>query len=110
MDIQVKKGLLEYCVLARLRHGESYGYQMIRDISPWIDISESTLYPILKRLEAAHYVETYNVEHNNRIRRYFRLTTEGSAHLQNFIDERMELIRVIDFITSGKDELPYEHE
>ncbi len=108
MDIQVKKGLLEYCVLAQLRRGESYGYQMIRDISPWINISESTLYPILKRLEAAHYVETRNVEHNNRIRRYFRLTEEGNTHLQNFIDERTELIQVIDFITLGKEALPHE--
>ena len=103
MNIQVKKGLLEYCVLSLLRRGESYGYQMIKDISACIDISESTLYPILKRLEADHFVETRNVEHNNRIRRYFRLTETGASHLQDFIGEREQLIRVVDFITEGKE-------
>lgn len=102
MNIQVKKGLLEYCVLAQLRWGESYGYQMMKDISEYIDISESTLYPILKRLETEQLVETRNVEHNNRIRRYFRLTERGKEHLQKFVEDRSELIRVINFI-SGKE-------
>lgn len=104
MNTQVKKGLLEYCVLSLLRRSESYGYQMIRDISACIDISESTLYPILRRLEAEHLVETRNIEYNNRIRRYFRLTEAGAARLEDFISERDSLIRVIDFITEGKEE------
>lgn len=103
MNTQIKKGLLEYCVLSQLQRGESYGYQMIKDISGYIAISESTLYPILRRLEADRLVETRNVEHNNRIRRYFSLTEEGRSHLQHFVGEREELIRVIDFI-SGKGE------
>lgn len=107
MNTQVKKGLLEYCVLSLLRRGESYGYQMIRDISVCIDISESTLYPILRRLEAERLVETRNVEYNNRIRRYFRLTDMGAARLDDFIRERDKLIHVIDFITEGK-EYAYE--
>lgn len=102
MNVQVKKGLLEYCVLAQLRRGESYGYQMIKDISAYIDISESTLYPILRRLEAEQLVETRNVEHNNRIRRYFRLTDKGNEHLRSFAEERSQLIQIIDFI-SGKE-------
>lgn len=107
MDIQVKKGLLEYCVLAELKKKESYGYQIIKDISTCIEISESTLYPILRRLEAENSVETYNVEHNNRIRRYYRITQTGTERLQNFIEEQDELLRVIQFI-SGKDEAAYE--
>lgn len=107
MDIQVKKGLLEYCVLAELKKKESYGYQIIKDISTCIEISESTLYPILRRLEAENSVETYNVEHNNRIRRYYRITRTGTERLQNFIEEQDELLRVIQFI-SGKDEAAYE--
>lgn len=101
MNIQIKKGLLEYCVLAELCRGESYGYQMIRDISEWIEISESTLYPILKRLEAEQFVKTRNVEHNNRIRRYFQLTEKGSEHLTDFMSEQTELLRIIEFITSA---------
>lgn len=107
MDIQVKKGLLEYCVLAELKKKESYGYQIIKDISICIEISESTLYPILRRLESEDYVETYNVEHNNRIRRYYRITEKGVRHLQKFIEEQDELLRVVTFI-SGKDKTENE--
>ena len=45
MDAQLKKGLLEVCVLAALKREESYGYRIIADVSPYIEISESTLYP-----------------------------------------------------------------
>lgn len=107
MDIQVKKGLLEYCVLAELREKESYGYQIIKDLSPCIDISESTLYPILRRLESEDCVKTHNVTHNNRIRRYYHITAHGQERLQNFIDEQEELLRVIQFIL-GKDEKDHE--
>lgn len=107
MDVQVKKGLLEYCVLAELKKKESYGYQIIKDISACIEISESTLYPILRRLEAEHYVETHNAEHNNRIRRYYRITESGKLHLQKFIDGQEELLRVIRFI-SGEEEKNYD--
>lgn len=107
MDIQVKKGLLEYCVLAKLKKKESYGYQIIKDISVCIEISESTLYPILRRLEAENYVDTYNVEHHNRIRHYYRITEAGERRLKKFIDEQEELLRVIRFI-SGEDKEKHE--
>lgn len=71
MNAQLKKGLLEFCVLAVLKKGDSYGYQMIKDMSHCIEISESTLYPILKRLEQNNYVETYSQEHNSRLRKYY---------------------------------------
>ena len=103
MDTQVKKGLLEYCVLAELKKKESYGYQIIKDISICIDISESTLYPILRRLEQECYLETRNAEYNNRIRKYYRITEAGIQHLQDFIDDQKNLVKVIDFIC-GKDE------
>ena len=51
MDAQIKRGLLEVCVLAAIRDEDSYGYQIIKDMKPYLDISESTLYPILRRLE-----------------------------------------------------------
>lgn len=102
MDIQVKKGLLEYCVLAQLKKKESYGYQIIKDVSSCIEISESTLYPILRRLETEQYVETYNVEHNNRIRKYYRITAAGLTRLERFIEEQDTLLQVIYFI-AGKD-------
>ena len=70
MDIQLKKGLLEVCVLASLLQEDSYGYQLISDLSSCVEISESTLYPILKRLDAAKCLTTYSREHNGRLRKY----------------------------------------
>ena len=51
MDIHLKRGLLDVCVLATIKNEDSYGYQIIKDIKPYVDISESTLYPILRRVE-----------------------------------------------------------
>lgn len=87
MDIQLKKGLLEFCVLAVLRKSDSYGYQIIKDISTCIEISESTLYPILKRLEAGAYLETYSVEHNSRLRKYYKITPLGKDYMENGMSE-----------------------
>ncbi|MBQ8231269.1 MAG: PadR family transcriptional regulator [Lachnospiraceae bacterium] len=102
MDIQLRKGLLEYCVLAILRDRDSYGYQMIRDISECIEISESTLYPILRRLESAGKVTSYNTEYNNRIRKYFHLTDDGRQMLSDFKSDREQMIKVLDFISKGE--------
>lgn len=101
MDAQLRKGLLEFCVLAALREKDSYGYQIIRDISEYIDISESTLYPILRRLEADSKVESYNTEFNNRIRKYYKMTDVGVNTLNKFISERNKLFKVLDYISGG---------
>lgn len=100
MDVQLRKGLLELCVLATLQRGDSYGYKMLKDISKYIDISESTLYPILRRLEGADKVTSYNEEHNNRIRKIFHLTDIGAETLQAFRYEKKQLISVLDYITA----------
>ena len=101
MDIQLRKGLLELCVLAVLRNEASYGYQIIKDISQYIDISESTLYPILRRLEAESKVESYNTEYNNRIRKYYAITENGRNTLDEFKEDRKQLLAVLDFISGG---------
>ena len=69
MDTQLKRGILDVCVLTVLRRGDSYGYRLVRDVGEMIAISESTLYPILKRLEANGQVTVYSVEHNGRLRK-----------------------------------------
>lgn len=102
MDIQLRKGFLEYCVLAALRKNDSYGYQMMRDISEYIEISESTLYPILRRLETAGKVTSYNTEYNNRIRKYFHLTEAGREMLLDFRKDKEQLIKVLNFIVEEK--------
>lgn len=98
MDIQLKKGLLEFCVLSVLRRGDSYGYQIVKDVSSCIEISESTLYPILKRLEANEYLETYSVEHNSRLRKYYKITEKGREHINGFLGDWNQVMKVYDFI------------
>lgn len=98
MDIQLKRGLLEICVLAALCKKDSYGYQIIKDIEPYIEISESTLYPILRRLESLKCLTEYSVEHNGRLRKYYKITDLGKNRIKEFINEWKELTLVYDFI------------
>ncbi|MDM5296831.1 PadR family transcriptional regulator [Bacillus pumilus] len=102
MNAQLKKGLLEFCVLAVLKKGDSYGYQIIKDMSQCIEISESTLYPILKRLEQNSYVETYSQEHNSRLRKYYRITQSGREHMAQFLDEWDQVMAIYEFISGGQ--------
>ena len=103
MDVQLKKGLLDICVLRCLSKENSYGYKLIEDISKYIEISESTLYPILKRLEEGNFLETYEEEHNGRKRKYYRITDNGRKRLQEFKREYKKLQKVTKFILGGKD-------
>lgn len=103
MDTQIRKGLLEYCVLAALRDGDSYGYQLLKDISEYVTMSESTLYPILRRLELAGKVEAYTMEYNGRLRKYFHMTEKGRAHLNAFVEERQEIMKLLDYIGGGEE-------
>lgn len=101
MDIQRKKGLLDICVLTVLNREPSYGYKIISDVSPCIDISESTLYPILKRLESAGCLTTYTQEHNGRTRKYYRITDAGRRRIAEFLEEWDELRNIYTFILNG---------
>lgn len=102
MDSQLKRGLLETCVLADLTQGDSYGYQLIKDIGACIEISESTLYPILKRLESSQFLSVYSVEHNGRLRKYYKITEAGTEKIDHFQEEWNELVAVYDFIQEKK--------
>ncbi len=103
MDIQLKRGFLEACVLAVLERNDSYGYQLIKDISPCIEISESTLYPILKRLESSDMLTDYSVEHNGRLRKYYRITDAGRSKMEDFKNEWKEVMTVYNFIMAKKE-------
>ncbi len=98
LDPQLKRGVLESCVLARLRRGDSYGYQIIRDLGECIEISESTLYPILRRLETGGCLTEYAVAHNGRLRKFYRITQRGVQQVDDFLEGWTELQRVYDFI------------
>lgn len=102
MDIQLKKGLLEFCVLAVLQRSDSYGYQIVKDVSTCVEMSESTLYPILKRLEGNGFLSTYSVEHNGRLRKYYRITEEGRFRIQEFLAEWQQVMDIYYFIKGSE--------
>lgn len=99
MDIQLKRGLLDICVLAAIKDRDSYGYQMIKDMKPYIEMSESTLYTILKRLESANMLTVRTVEHNGRLRKYYHITKEGLARIDEFKNEWREVMLIYQFVS-----------
>ena len=105
MDIQLKRGLLDVCVLAAIQNEDSYGYQIIKDIKPYVDISESTLYPILRRLETANMLTVRSAEHNGRLRKYYRITPLGLQRIAEFKNEWKEILSIYQFVTK---EVPHE--
>ena len=98
MDIQMKRGLLDVCVLAAIKDEDSYGYQIIKDIKPYLEISESTLYPILRRLESAELLTVRTEEYNGRLRKYYHITKLGLERIDDFKNEWEELISIYKFI------------
>ena len=98
MDIQLKRGLLDVCVLAAIKNQDSYGYQIIKDLKPYIKLSESTLYTILKRLESANMLTVRTVEHGGRLRKYYHITQAGAKHIKEFKDEWKEIMAIYKFV------------
>ncbi|MBO7249688.1 MAG: PadR family transcriptional regulator [Clostridia bacterium] len=99
MDTQLKRGLLDVCVLSAIKDGESYGYKIIKDLEPYTPLSESTLYTILKRLESADMLTVRSVEHNGRLRKYYRITNDGLSRLDEFKNEWKEVMTIYKFVT-----------
>ena len=99
MDAQLKRGLLDVCVLAAIKDGDSYGYQIIKDMRPYLKLSESTLYTILKRLETADMLTVRSVEHEGRLRKYYHITERGLGRIEEFREEWQEILSIHDFIT-----------
>lgn len=101
MDSQLKKGSLEVCVLAALLKEDSYGYQIIKDLYGIIEISESTLYPILRRLEKNGCVSTYSEECNGRLRKFYSITDDGYRKIIEYIKDFKQLLKIYRFIENG---------
>ena len=99
MDIQLKRGLLDVCVLAAIKSEDSYGYKIIKDMKPYIELSESTLYTILKRLENANMLSVRTAEHGGRLRKYYRITAEGQKRIEEFKAEWNEIMAIYKFVT-----------
>ncbi len=103
MDTQLKRGLLDVCVLAAIKSQDSYGYQIIKDMSPYIRMSESTLYTILKRLETADMLTVRTAEHGGRLRKYYHITKQGQKRIDDFKEEWKEILSIYKFVTKEDD-------
>ena len=101
MDIQLKRGLLDVCVLSAIKNEDSYGYKIIKDIKPYIEMSESTLYTILKRLEAAEMLTVRTAEHDGRLRKYYQITKKGKKRIEDFKEEWREVMAIYSFVIKG---------
>ena len=104
MDIQLKRGLLEVCVLAAIKNRDSYGYQIIKDMKPYVEMSESTLYTILKRLESAKMLTVRTAEHNGRLRKYYHITKAGLGRWEDVREEWREVVLMYQFVTKEDEE------
>ena len=101
MDIRLKRGLLDVCVLAAIKNKDSYGYQIIKDLKPYIELSESTLYTILKRLETANMLTVRSAEHGGRLRKYYHITEEGVKRIAEFKEEWKEIFGIYQFVLTN---------
>lgn len=99
MDIQLKRGLLDVCVLSAIKNGDSYGYKIIKDMAPYIKLQESTLYTILKRLELCGMLTVYTMEHGGRLRKYYHITNAGLGRIEDFKEEWCEVMSIYRFVT-----------
>ena len=103
MDIQLKRGLLDVCVLAAIQNEASYGYKIIKDMKPYMELSESTLYTILKRLEATNMLTVQTAEHGGRFRKYYHITPNGIQRIEEFKEDWKEILCIYQFVTKEGD-------
>ena len=101
MDIQLKRGMLDVCVLAAIQDEDSYGYKIIKDMKPYVNMSESTLYTILKRLETGNMLTVRTSEHDGRLRKYYHITPIGLMRLEAFKEEWSEVMAIYQFVVGG---------
>ena len=102
METQLRRGMLDVCVLAAIKNEDSYGYKIIKDLKPLLELSESTLYTILKRLIEVGMVTTHSDEYEGRVRKYYHITNLGLERIEQFKEDSKELLAVHSFITGEK--------
>ena len=98
MDAQLKRGVLDVCVLAAIKNEDSYGYKIIKDLKPILELSESTLYTILKRLEESKMLVVRTTEFEGRLRKYYHITSDGLKRIEDFKNEWKEIMDIYSFI------------
>ena len=99
MDVQLKRGLLDVSVLAAIKNEDSYGYKIIKDLKPYVELSESTLYTILKRLESAQLLTVRTAEYGGRLRKYYHITDAGRKRIEDFKEDWRQIMSIYRFVT-----------
>ncbi len=93
MNTQLKKGVLELCVLAVINRKDSYGYEIVESLADIINMSEGTIYPMLRRLSKENYVEIYYKEsQTGPQRKYYKITETGKEYLKKSYEDWNTLV------------------
>lgn len=100
MGFKIESALLEACVLSVLSKGDTYGYVLTQSMKQVLDISESTLYPVLRRLQKNEYLRTYDQPYQGRNRRYYSVTDKGKEQFEIYKKEWKEYKEQIDSLLS----------
>jgi PadR family transcriptional regulator PadR len=90
LAFQITANLLDACVLSMLARGDTYGYELTQNLRDSLQVSESTLYPVLRRLQSSEFLKTYDKPHMGRNRRYYGITEKGRTQLGSFYDDWQE--------------------
>lgn len=101
MNFTSTSSLLDAVVLSVVSRGDSYGYQITQDVRKIMDVSESTLYPVLRRLQKDNYLETYDMEFQGRNRRYYKITSNGMIELDHYRNDWINYKNSVDEILLG---------
>ncbi len=102
MEIQIPTLLLDGTVLALLSREEMYGYLLTKTVQESLPVSESTMYPVLRRLKKEGALETYDVPFEGRMRRYYKITLIGEKELQRIKDNWQEFRETMNKIMEGE--------
>ena len=103
MDVQLKRGLLDVCVLTAIKNEDSYGYKIIKDVKAYVELSESTLYTILKRLELSKLLTVRTLEYGGRLRKYYHITKAGLERIDEFKKDWREIAMIYQFVVKGEE-------
>lgn len=101
MTFQLGSALLDACVLAIVDKEDAYGYSLTQQVQSVMDISESTLYPVLRRLQKANYLTTYDQPYQGRNRRYYQITEQGRKRLLDLLQEWQMYKQKVDCVLLG---------
>ena len=101
MGFKIESSLLDACALAILHRGDTYGYEITQEMKKSIVISESTLYPVLRRLQKEELCRTYDQPYQGRNRRYYSITEKGEKQLQEYVGQWNEYRNAIQRLLDG---------